>query len=147
MTISVGAICHIELFARDLRESAAFYSQLFGWTSSPHDAGYLFWKDPDGNSGGFTTAGAPCTNPAATVYIKVDDIPAALERVVAARGHGHPPENRHRRGQRLLCAVPRPGRQQRGTLERQVIVRGGPEGPPRFDPQTTRLPDALPQLP
>jgi len=81
MPLPIGAICHLEFFARDLAESAGFYGELFGWTFTPHDAGYLMWKAPGGLSGGFTTAGAPLTNPAATFYIKVADISKGLARV------------------------------------------------------------------
>lgn len=81
MSIPAGGICHIELFALDLEASADFYNKLFGWTTSSHDAGYLFWQDPGGGSGGFTTAGGPVTNPAATIYIKVLNIPETLEKI------------------------------------------------------------------
>jgi len=81
MACENGSICHIELHARVLEESAQFYGELFGWTTQAHDLGYLFWTDTAGNSGGFTTAGAPVTNPAATFYIKVDNIAATLRRV------------------------------------------------------------------
>ncbi len=81
-----GSICHIELFAMDLSDSAKFYSDLFGWTTSHHDAGYLFWRDPGGISGGFTTAGSPVTNPAATFYIKTEDISTKLKDIVAKGG-------------------------------------------------------------
>ncbi len=86
MVIPVGGICHHEIFALDLSQSAKFYGDLFGWTTSPHDAGYLFWKDPGGYTGGFTTAGAPVTNPAATFYIKVEDIHGMLEKIVRHNG-------------------------------------------------------------
>ena len=81
MATGRGSICHIELHARMLEESAGFYEDLFGWTSTPHDKGYLFWKDTAGFSGGFTTAGEPVTNPAATFYIRVEDIPATLAQI------------------------------------------------------------------
>ena len=81
MVIPNGGICHQEIYARDLTESSRFYGDLFGWTTSPHDAGYLFWKDPGGNTGGFTTAGAPVTNPAATFYITVGNITDTLEKI------------------------------------------------------------------
>ncbi|HEB83986.1 MAG TPA: VOC family protein [Bacteroidetes bacterium] len=86
MNVPFGGIIHIELFARELEESARFYRALFGWTTEPHDAGYLFWKAPGGLSGGFTTAGAPVTNPAATFYIRVDDIEEMLEKIVEHGG-------------------------------------------------------------
>ncbi len=82
MAIPNGSVCHIELFAWDLKVSAEFYAKLFGWKTSPHDEGYQFWKDPNGNSGGFTTAGAPITNPAATFYLKVDNIQDMLDRII-----------------------------------------------------------------
>jgi hypothetical protein len=81
-----GSITHLEVFARDLQESAKFYGDVFGWTTEPHDSGYLFWKDPNGFSGGFTTAGSAMTNPAATFFIRVDDIPDTLAKVRNAGG-------------------------------------------------------------
>lgn len=86
MGIPDGAICHLELFAVNLAESIDFYNKLFGWTSTPHDKGYVFWKDPAGLTGGFTTAGGPVTNPAATFYIKVQNIDEVLNRIIAANG-------------------------------------------------------------
>ena len=86
MSCMPGSICHLEVFALDLNESAKFYGDLFGWTARPHDAGYLFWEDEEGMTGGFTTAGAPVTNPAATFYIRVEEIPKALANIQQAGG-------------------------------------------------------------
>ncbi|MFH0882304.1 MAG: VOC family protein [bacterium] len=86
MSGNPGSICHLEVFAIDLNESAKFYGDLFGWTTDPHDAGYLFWEDTEGMTGGFTTAGSPVTNPAATFYIRVKDIMHALANVQQAGG-------------------------------------------------------------
>ncbi len=86
MSGRAGSICHLEVFARDLNESAKFYGGLFGWTTRPHDSGYLFWEDSEGFSGGFTTAGSPVTNPAATFYVRVENIPDALTKVHQAGG-------------------------------------------------------------
>lgn len=86
MSATPGSICHLEVFALDLYESAKFYGDLFGWITRPHDAGYLFWEDSDGMTGGFTTAGSPVTNPAATFYIRTDDIPKMLAKVQKAGG-------------------------------------------------------------
>lgn len=83
---TIGSIIHIELYARDLSESARFYREVFGWTTSEHDLGYMFWKDAAGNSGGFSTAGAPVVNPSATFYIKVENIPASLKAIVEHGG-------------------------------------------------------------
>ncbi len=81
-----GSICHVELFAKDLKASARFYTDLFGWKTSDHDPGYLMWSDTGGMSGGFTTAGSPVTNPAATVYIRVDDITNTLVDITGKGG-------------------------------------------------------------
>ena len=86
MASPVGSICHLELFAVNLDISAGFYYDLFGWTTVDHDEGYRGWRDTGGLSGGFTTAGAPVTNPAATVYIKVDDIPAKMQEIITKGG-------------------------------------------------------------
>ena len=81
MSSPTGSICHLELFAHNLEKTSYFYGDLFGWVTQPHDKGYSFWKDPADFSGGFTTAGAPVTNPAATFYIKVGNIPAKLKEI------------------------------------------------------------------
>src|SRR3989304_10490308 len=86
MTNPIGSICHIELFAHDLKAIAAFYTGLFGWKTNSMDEAYLAWEDAGGMSGGFTTAGAPVTNPAATLYIKGSDIPATLKKIIKAGG-------------------------------------------------------------
>jgi len=86
MSIPNGSICHLELYAVSLEETAWFYHELFGWDAIPHDLGYSFWKDPAGMTGGFTTAGAPVTNPAATFYIKVKNIPDTLDEIVHKGG-------------------------------------------------------------
>lgn len=81
MSTPIGSICHIELYANDLEEASYFYRKIFDWTTTQHDMGYIFWKDPGGMTGGFTTAGAPVTNPSATFYIKVNDIKEMLEKI------------------------------------------------------------------
>ncbi len=86
MSTPIGSVCHVELFAKDLDQSARFYSELFGWTTFPHDEGYMMWEDPAGLGGGFTAAGGPTLNSAATIYMKVEDIQATLARIVIHGG-------------------------------------------------------------
>ncbi|MCF7811098.1 hypothetical protein K9N50_08950 [bacterium] len=86
MALPNSSICHTELYARNLEESAKFYGDLFGWTTSELDESYLSWEDPAKNSGGFTTSGAPITNPSATFYIKVNNISDMLENIKAHGG-------------------------------------------------------------
>lgn len=81
MSTPTGAICHLELFVKDLDKSPKFYESLFGWKTSGDNSGYLFWEDTAGFSGDYTTAGGPVIYPAATFYIKVDDIPEMLKRI------------------------------------------------------------------
>lgn len=86
MSLPTGAVCHMELYAVNLEASGNFYRNIFDWVTSPHDQGYGFWKDPNGLSGGFTTAGSPVTNPAATFYIKVDQIGNKLHEITTQGG-------------------------------------------------------------
>ncbi|MBT7789777.1 MAG: VOC family protein [Calditrichaeota bacterium] len=86
MSTPIGAICHLELFVSSLDKSPKFYESLFGWKTSGHDSGYLFWEDTDGFTGGFTTAGGPVINPAATFYIRVDNISEMLKKIARKGG-------------------------------------------------------------
>lgn len=81
-----GGIVHAELPSLNLEESAAFYSQVFGWQFINESPEYSLFMtpDPDGLAGGFTTK-APVDH-GSYVYIYSADIEAKLEQIEAAGG-------------------------------------------------------------
>lgn len=78
-------ICYIELIATDIKRAAAFYSQAFGWQSTPMGDNYATFKPGAGPEGGFSPPMAGIDH-GACVYIETDDIEASLEQIVAAGG-------------------------------------------------------------
>jgi predicted enzyme related to lactoylglutathione lyase len=78
-----GALCWNELATSDLDASAAFYRDLFGWTTAPFEESpqpYLTIKNGDANNGGMRelTPGEP--SPYWLVYFATDDLDAALSK-------------------------------------------------------------------
>jgi predicted enzyme related to lactoylglutathione lyase len=81
-TLKHGKICHLELPATDLEASASFYERVFGWRIRGR-GGPITFDDSVGEVSGHFVAGRAPTVPGGLVYIWVDDIGAAIERVVA----------------------------------------------------------------
>jgi uncharacterized protein len=79
-TLGHGKICHVELVGGD--PSAGFYERVFGWRVRRH-GGPITFDDGVGEVSGHFVAGRPPTEPGVLVYVWVDDIAAAVERVVA----------------------------------------------------------------
>ena len=82
-----GKICYLELPATDVSRSADFYSKVFGWKSRRRGDGALAFDDTTGQVSGSWVLGRP---PAATagllVYIMVDSVAEACDRVLAHGG-------------------------------------------------------------
>jgi predicted enzyme related to lactoylglutathione lyase len=80
-----GALSWNELASPDLDASAAFYGELFGWTTAPFEGSptpYLTIKNGDANNGGITPlTGPPGVPPHWLVYFATDDLEAALAKV------------------------------------------------------------------
>jgi predicted enzyme related to lactoylglutathione lyase len=74
-------IIHVEFSAKDLKKSAAFYEELFGWPTRLTSAGDYAVFEAQGVAGGFN----PVTddNPAGrvVVYVQTDDLAASLKQV------------------------------------------------------------------
>jgi predicted enzyme related to lactoylglutathione lyase len=85
-----GALSWNELGSPDLAGSARFYSDLFGWTTSPMDVGemeYLVIENAAGHSNGGIRPPMPPGAPAFwLVYFVTDDIEAAVAKVTALGG-------------------------------------------------------------
>lgn len=86
--MSKHPIVHVEISAADRKESANFYSTVFGWEMQHHDEmHYTTFTSGEGEVGGGIN---PVTdeNPAGTVtvYIGADDIQATLADIEANGG-------------------------------------------------------------
>jgi predicted enzyme related to lactoylglutathione lyase len=80
-----GALSWNELATTDMDASAAFYSELFGWSldamDSP-DMPYLIIKNSDGRSnGGIRPVMPPDTPPHWLVYFGIEDVEAGLAKI------------------------------------------------------------------
>ncbi len=87
MTQSFGAIYYVELPARDIAESAAFFRDVFGWNVRTRGDGATAFDDGVGAvSGVWTTERAPADDPGIRLYISVEDAVDAAARVEGAGG-------------------------------------------------------------
>lgn len=71
-------VVHWEIGGRDAEALRAFYGKLFGWTMTGAGPNYTTVQAVDGGLGGGimqTPEGAP---PYVTIYVRVDDLDAAL---------------------------------------------------------------------
>lgn len=85
--MSKHPIVHIEFSARDLAESANFYSEAFGWkTQSMPEFDYVTFQAAGGPGGGFTRVGEQVRPGAVFVYIQTDDIEASLAKIADLGG-------------------------------------------------------------
>lgn len=81
-TLCHGKICHVELPAVDPQASAEFYARVFGWTVREAHGTWFFEDLTDEVSGHWVRHREP-TPPGVLVYVWVDDLAAAVERVAA----------------------------------------------------------------
>ncbi len=83
-----GKICYVELPAKDVERSAAFYRGLFGWKMRTRGDGAVAFDDAGGYvSGAFVTRrAASAAPPGLLVYVMVDDIDAAVGKVTELGG-------------------------------------------------------------
>ena len=81
-TLRHGKICHIELPADDPQKSAEFYARVFDWKVRA-DHGTYFFEDSTDEVSGHWVPHRESTPPGVLVYVWVDDIGAAVERVVS----------------------------------------------------------------
>lgn len=86
-TLGDGKICYLELPAVDIERSAEFYEGVFGWRVRRRGDGRLAFDDAVGEVSGTWVLGRPAAGePGLLVYVMVDSVAAAIERVVAAAG-------------------------------------------------------------
>jgi predicted enzyme related to lactoylglutathione lyase len=80
-----GKICYIEIPAVDVRRSAEFYAQLFGWRLRQRGDGHTAFDDTTGQVSGTWILGRPSSaEPGLLFYIMVDSVAATVDAVAAA---------------------------------------------------------------
>ena len=83
-------IVYLEIPAPDIEKAGTFYSSVFGWSinrsslSDTHEY-WMFNSGEDSLSGGFDTNKKP-QDGGVIIYLKVDDIPTALDSIKKAGG-------------------------------------------------------------
>ena len=81
-----GKICYVEIPARDVAQSAAFYTAVFGWKVRTRSNGSTAFDDGVGQvSGTWVTGRPPSGPPGLLIYIMVDSVEETV-RAIAARG-------------------------------------------------------------
>jgi uncharacterized protein len=82
-----GKICYLEIPAVDIRKSADFYAQVFGWRIRQRSNGSTAFDDTTGEvSGAWVVARPPSAKPGLLFYIMVDSVAVAVDAVVAHGG-------------------------------------------------------------
>ena len=86
-TYANGKICYLEMPASNIGESAAFYSQVFGWSMRTRGDGSQAFDDTTGQvSGAFVLGRKAWAAPGLLFYIMVDSVAAACRAVEAHGG-------------------------------------------------------------
>jgi predicted enzyme related to lactoylglutathione lyase len=82
-----GKICYIEIPANDAEISVSFYQKSFGWNVRKRGDGHLAFDDSTGQvSGAWVMGRKPMTEAGLMIYIMVDNIDQAAERVKSNGG-------------------------------------------------------------
>ena len=82
-----GKISYVQIPAADAGESADFYETVFGWNIRRRDGGRIAFDDTTGEvSGVWLTDRPPSVEPGLLMYMNVEDVQRALEKIVEAGG-------------------------------------------------------------
>jgi predicted enzyme related to lactoylglutathione lyase len=82
-----GKICYLELPAANIAQSAAFYSNVFGWSMHKRGDGSQAFNDTTGEvSGAFVLGRNAWPAPGLLFYIMVDSVVASCQAVEAHGG-------------------------------------------------------------
>jgi len=86
-TYANGKICYIEMPAADVKQSASFYKEVFGWNVRQRGDGATAFDDTVGEvSGAWVLNRKPMTEVGLLFYIMVDNIDASIQKVIANGG-------------------------------------------------------------
>lgn len=82
-----GKICYIEMPATDIARSSDFYKAVFGWNIRQRGDGHQAFDDTTGQVSGTWVLGRPPANqPGLLMYVMVDNVEAAIKKVIANGG-------------------------------------------------------------
>jgi predicted enzyme related to lactoylglutathione lyase len=110
-----GKICYVEIAALDIKRSAAFYKEVFGWQIRQRDDGSTAFDDTVGEvSGGWVMSRKPMMEAGLLIYIMVDSVAATVDAVIANGGKLVATDRHGRAGNH--CAIQRSGRKRNGPL-------------------------------
>jgi predicted enzyme related to lactoylglutathione lyase len=85
-TFGNGKICYLEIPARDVQVSAAFYQNVFGWHIRSDDQGHVSFDDGVKEvSGMWILDRKPVSDPGIVISIMVDNAAATVDLIT---GHG-----------------------------------------------------------
>jgi predicted enzyme related to lactoylglutathione lyase len=86
-TLAPGKICYVQIPAIDVGCSADFYEAVFGWNIRRRNDGEVAFDDTVGEvSGTWVTGRPPSSAPGLLLYIMVESVERALEKIVEAGG-------------------------------------------------------------
>lgn len=86
-TYGNGKICYIEMPSRNVKESADFYSKIFGWNIRTRGDGATAFDDAVNEvSGAWRTDRKPSTETGMLIYIMVNDIEKTMEAIIENGG-------------------------------------------------------------
>jgi len=86
-TIGNGKVCYIEMPAGDVKTSASFYQNVFGWNIRTRGDGAVAFDDGVGEvSGAWVLGREPSTTVGLLIYIMVDSVAETIEKVTANGG-------------------------------------------------------------
>jgi len=78
-----GKVCYIEIPAIDIERSASFYKSVFGWNIRHRSDGHLAFDDSvNGVSGSWVKGRKAMTEPGLLIYIMVDKVESAIEKIL-----------------------------------------------------------------
>jgi uncharacterized protein len=84
-TFAHGRLAYIQIPALDVRESAAFYKEIFGWQIRGGSDAHLSFTDAGGDIiGAFITDAMISTEPGVIFFVYVHGLDATLEKMVSA---------------------------------------------------------------
>lgn len=86
-TLANGKICYLEIPAIDVKASASFYRDVFGWQLRERGDGSVAFDDAVGEvSGAWVLGRRAATEPGLLIYIMVDSVTATIDAIISKGG-------------------------------------------------------------
>jgi predicted enzyme related to lactoylglutathione lyase len=86
-TLGNGKICYIEIPAIDVKASARFYKEVFGWQTRERGDGSLAFDDTVGEvSGTWVLGRKAAAEPGLLIYIMVDSVVKTIDAIISSGG-------------------------------------------------------------